>query len=186
MVKYRRWIISAEERNALESSYALNPFPTVDERARLANRFNKTNRQVQVWFQNQRMRRHIDDGLVAGEERAPVTNHVIESSVSPATAKGAPATTHVNELQSPDWSAVVWHTSVASPPALPNICLCADTIPAPVPPTQQCVPYDARWESVEFLIQNTRDVGDENVSSIAVMTGTTTSFVRSVAQVMLA
>lgn len=184
MVKYRRWIISAEERNALESSYALNPFPTVDERARLARQFNKTNRQVQVWFQNQRMRRHIDDGLVAGEECAPVTNRVIESSVSPATAKGAPATTHVNELL--DWSAVFWHTSVASPPPLPNPCLYAPTIPTPMPPTQQCVPYDARWESVEFLIHNTRDVGDENVSSIAVMTGTTTSFVRSVAQVMLA
>jgi hypothetical protein len=171
MVKYRRWIISAEERNALESSYALNPFPTVDERARLAEQFNKTNRQVQVWFQNQRMRRHIDNGLAAGKECVPATNRVIESSVSPATAKGAP-----------DCSAVVWHTSVASPPPLPNLCLYAPTIPAPL----QCVPYDARWESVEFLIQNTRDVGDENVSSIAVMTGTTTSFVRSVAQVMLA
>ena len=64
MPKWSRWKITEPEKTLLEDSLSRSPFPDLEERSSLSALLNKSERQVRVWFQNQRQRADAGGGKV--------------------------------------------------------------------------------------------------------------------------
>ena len=85
----RRWTPTAQDRQTLEEYFALNPFPDLNCRVRIAKELGIESRQVQIWFQNRRQRERS-----AGKNAASTcstTQTSIDHSYSPGTAPESPA-----------------------------------------------------------------------------------------------